>query len=200
MTAYKTKAHQYNDDEVKSVIQKTIRRGDETGAMFFALELAHESESSFWWLRNRLKLLAYEDIGLANPEAVLRVSKAVDDMTVLYESKTQDWETPLAYVILVLCRSQKSRIADHFKVYVKNCWEDESGKFNIEIPDYALDYTTSQGNQLGRLKHSRMGVDHFIRAGEKLVNETVEIEDIYKKKAHKVWRETVPSETEMTIP
>ncbi|KYK24775.1 hypothetical protein AYK25_01730 [Thermoplasmatales archaeon SM1-50] len=196
-----TNAHQYNEDEVKSVIQKTIRRGDETGALFFALELAHEDESSFWWLRNRLKLIAYEDIGLANPDVVLRVSKAIDDMTVLYESNTQDWETTLAYVILLLCRSQKSCLADHFKVYVKSCWEDQSGKFNIEIPDYALDYTTSKGNQLGRLKYSKKGVDHYIKAGEKLVNETIDIEDIYKKKAHKVWRETVSPDTEMeTIP
>jgi hypothetical protein len=37
MTLFETKKHQYNDDEVKSVIQKTIRRGDEEGSLFFAL-------------------------------------------------------------------------------------------------------------------------------------------------------------------
>jgi replication-associated recombination protein RarA len=189
MTLFRTKYHQYNDDEVKSVMQKTIRRGDEEGALFFALELAHEGAPSFGWLRNRLKIIAYEDIGLANPDVVLRVSQAVDDMELLYECNNEDWELSLAYVILLLCRSQKSRITDHFKVYVKNCWEDSSGKFHIEIPDYALDYHTTRGNNLGREKHSRKGVDHFIKVGEKLTNESNDVEDIYKKKAHRVWRE-----------
>jgi replication-associated recombination protein RarA len=200
MTLFETKKHQYNDDEVKSVIQKTIRRGDEEGSLFFALELAHESKPSFEWLRNRLKIIAYEDIGLANPDFVLRISKAVDDMVLLYESNNEEWETSLAYVILLLCRSPKSRIANHFKVYVKSCWEDDTGRFNIDIPDYALDYHTTKGNKLGRIKHSRKGIDHFIKAGEKLINETIEIEDIYKKKAHRVWREKLPSEKEIINP
>jgi replication-associated recombination protein RarA len=178
MTLFETKKHQYNDDEVKSVIQKTIRRGDEEGSLFFALELAHES----------------------NPDFVLRISKAVDDMVLLYESNNEEWETSLAYVILLLCRSPKSRIANHFKVYVKSCWEDDTGRFNIDIPDYALDYHTTKGNKLGRIKHSRKGIDHFIKAGEKLINETIEIEDIYKKKAHRVWREKLPSEKEIINP
>ena len=200
MTLFETKKHQYNDDEVKSVIQKTIRRGDEEGALFFALELAHESKPSFEWLRNRLKIIAYEDIGLAKPDVVLRVSKAIDDMDFLYENNNEEWETSLAYIILLLCRSPKSRIADHFKVYVKSCWEDESGRFDIDIPDYALDYHTTKGNKLGRKKHSWKGIDHFIKSGEKLINETIEIEDIYKKKAHRVWREKLSSEKEIINP
>ena len=200
MTSFKTTKHQYNDDEVKSVIQKAIRRGDEEGSLFFALETALEGRSSFEWLRNRLKIIAYEDIGLANPELVLQVSHAVDDMDFLYESNNEEWETSLAYIILLLCRSPKSRITDHFKVYVKSCWDDASGKFEAHIPDYALDYHTSKGNELGRTAHSRTGVDHFIKAGEKLVNESIEIKDIYKKKAHKVWREKVPHVKEIIIP
>jgi replication-associated recombination protein RarA len=200
MTLFKTKKHEYNDDEVKSVIQKTIRRGDEEGAMFFALELAHEGKPSFGWLRNRLKIIAYEDVGLANPDVVLRVSKAIDDMDFLYESNNEEWEMALAYIVLLLCQSPKSRISDHFQVYVKSCWEDDSGKLKVDIPDYALDYHTTKGNELGRIKNSEKGVDHFIKVGEKLINESIEIEDIYKKKAHKVWREKLPSVKEIIIP
>ena len=192
MVLFKTKKHQYNDDEVKSVIQKTIRRGDEEAALFFALELAHEEKSSFKWLKNHLKVIAYEEIGLANPDLVLQVSKATDDMEFLYEKNNEEWEVTLAYIILLLCRSPKSRITDHFKVYVKNCWEDESGKFNLVIPDYAFDYHTSKGNELGRTKSTQKGLDHFIKVGEKLINESIEVKDIYKKKAHKVWRENLP--------
>ena len=191
MTTYITKKHQYHDDEVKSTLQKTIRRGDEKGAYFFALELAHEDKSNFDWMRNRLKIIAYEDIGLANPNVVLQVSQAIDDMDVLYQNNNEEWETALAYSILLLCRSQKSRMTDHFKVYVKKFWEDESGKFKVDIPEYALDYHTTKGNELGRLINSKKGVDHFIKIGEKLTNESNDIEDTYKRKAHKVWRERI---------
>lgn len=186
MTLFTTKKHLYNDDEVKSAIQKTIRRGDEEGALFFALELAHEGKPSFGWLRNHLKIIAYEDIGIANPDVVLQVSKAVDDMDFLYESNNEEWEMSLAYIILLLSRSKKSRITDHFKIYVKRFWEDNSGKVKVEIPNYALDYHTTRGNELGRTKHTKKGIDHFIKEGEKLTNG---IEDIYKEKAHRVWRE-----------
>jgi len=188
MTLFKTKKHQYNDDEVKSTIQKDIRRGEEESAMFFALELAHESKSSFSWLRNRLKIIAYEDIGLANPDVVLEVSKAVDDMDFLYQNNNEEWEMSLAYIILLLCRSKKSRITDHFKVYVKRLWEDDSGRVKVDIPDYALDWHTTKGSELGRVKHTTKGADHFIEEGEKLINESTEMEDIYKEKAHKIWR------------
>ena len=62
MTKFQTKKHGYADDEVKSAIQKEIRRGNEENAMYWALEIATESKSSFGWLRNRLKIILYEDI------------------------------------------------------------------------------------------------------------------------------------------
>ncbi len=199
MTTFITKKHHYNDDEVKSTLQKTIRRGDEKGAYFFALELAHEDKSNFDWVSNRLKIIAYEDIGLANPNGVLQASKAVDDMEILYQNNNEKWETILSYIILLLCRSQKSRITDHFKVYVKKYWDDDTGKLKVDIPDYALDYHTTKGNELGRVKNSRKGVDHFIKAGEKLSNESNEIEDTYKRKAHRVWREKVQGKNDMSV-
>ncbi len=200
MIVLKTTKHRYNDDEIKSVIQKTVRRADEEAALFFAFEMAHEGKSSFEVLRNHLKSIAFQDIGLANPERVLQVSQAVDDMNLLYDSNNEEWETSLAYIILLLCRSPKSRIADHFKVYIKSCWDDESGKFQVQIPDYALDYHTIRGNELGRTTYSENGVDHFIKAGEKLENESNEVKDIYKKKAHKVWREKIPRVREIVVP
>lgn len=185
---FQTKKRQYNDDEVKSAIQKLIRRGDEEGALFFAMELANEGKSSFGWLRNRLKIIAYEDIGLADPDVVLQVSKAVDDMAFLYQKNNEEWDMALAYIIMLLCRSKKSRMADHFKNYVKFLWENDSGKLKVEIPDYALDKHTERGNELGRTKHTLKGVDHFIEEGAKLINETTEFEDIYREKAYKIWR------------
>ena len=190
MSKFKTKYHGYNDDEVKSALQKDIRRGLEDKALYWAFELAYEGKSSFGWLRNRLKIIAYEDIGLANPDLVKYVSQAVNDMDFYYQNDNKEWEMALAYIILLLCRSPKSRLVDHYKVTMKKIWElKKRWKETDEIPDYALDYHTSGGNKLGRHKYDKNGVEHFINEGEKLVNE-VKLEDseFWKKQAHKFWR------------
>ena len=62
----------YPIDEVVSALQKSIRRGMEFEAGFWALELI---DSGYWrYLMDRLQTIAAEDIGLANPNAVLMVS------------------------------------------------------------------------------------------------------------------------------
>jgi replication-associated recombination protein RarA len=188
MTKFQTK-HKFNDDEVKSALQKEIRRGNEDNAMYWALELAMEGKSSFGWLRNRLKIIAYEDIGLANPEGVLQISKAIDDMDYLYNnSSTDEWKIVLSYIILLMCRSTKSRITDHFKTQMEFYWNKISPeKLEMKIPDYALDIHTTKGNEMGRRKGTFKGVDHFIKHGEYIKNENPDIVDKYKDEAHKVW-------------
>lgn len=158
--------------------------------MYFAFELAEEGKSSFGWLRNRLKVISYEDIGLANPDVVLQVSKALDDMDYLYQKNNDEWRMVLAYVILLMCRSKKSRLADYFKVEMKYVWDKPKGTLpQMDIQDYHLDYHTTQGNKMGRNKGTSKGVEHFIKEGEKLENEK-ELEDSeeYKKRVHKIWR------------
>jgi replication-associated recombination protein RarA len=189
MTKFKTKHHGFNDDEVKSALQKEIRRGIEDNAMYWALELAMEGKSSFSWLRNRLKIIVYEDIGLADPDVVLQISKAVDDMDYLYNnSSTDEWMMILSHIILLMCRSMKSRITDHFKVKMEFYWKHiPLEQLGMKIPDYALDMHTTKGNEMGRHKNSFKGVHHFIQHGEYLENESPDIVDKYKEEAHKVW-------------
>ena len=180
-----TMKHKYKGDEVLSALQKDIRRGNEMDAMHWALEFGYGTKAHFGLLRNRLKIIAYEDIGIANPDVVLQVSKAVDDMDYLYQNNNEDWEMVLAHIILLLCRSEKSRIDDYFKVVMKDRWD----KNKWEIPDYALDYHTVRGSKKGRRKHTKKGIEHFINEGEKLENvKKVNLDDIYKKEAHKVWK------------
>jgi len=185
MTHYRTKKHNYADDEVISAIQKHIRRGNEKESYYFALELTEESKQGFSLLVSRLKVILYEDIGLADPELVLQVSKAIDDMTDMYNNDKGDYQMVLAHIILLMCRSEKSRITDHFKEAIKALWKD--GKA-LEIPDFALDMHTTRGNkELGRRKHTKEGLDHFIEHGELLTNVS-HIKDDYKELAHKIWR------------
>jgi replication-associated recombination protein RarA len=182
---YQTKKHQYNDDEVVSALQKSIRRGIEEDAYYFALEICDggEHKVGFSRLYNRLKTIIYEDIGLGHPEVVLQGSKAIDDMKEIYDNNKDGWRIILGYIILLLCRSCKSRIADNFNICMEKVWDNEK----IEMPDYALDYHTGRGNKiLGRTKYSKKGIEHFITEGEKLRNESVELKDNYREIAHQI--------------
>lgn len=186
MAHFQTKHHQYNDDELISALQKCIRRGMEEEALYFALELGNEGKTGFWVLISRLQVIAYEDIGLGDPTVVSHVSEAIEDMKTMYEKNRGDWEMVLSYIILLLSRAKKSRITDHIKILMKNKWNQKEKLF--DIPDFALDMHTSQGNLLGRTKGSNQGINHFINEGEKLENENKTIKDIYKKPVHDLWR------------
>jgi replication-associated recombination protein RarA len=183
MTNYQT-VNGYNDDEVISALQKDLRRDNEAEAMYWALELAESGKSPFGVLVSRLKVIAYEDIGLGDPDVVLQVSNAIDDMDVMYKEKRGDWRMVLSFIILSLSRASKSRITDHFMGTLMG--ERKKGVKYL-IPDYALDMHTTKGNEMGRRKGSFKGVEHFIKHGEYLKNENPEIDDIYKSEAHKVW-------------
>ena len=187
MAHFRTKHHSYNDDELISALQKCIRRGMHEEAMYFALELGNEGKSGFGVLHSRLLITSYEDIGLAAPSIVLSVSQALHDMKNMYENKRGDWEMVLSHIILLLCKTQKSRITDHFKIVMKHKWNNEEKMYSI--PDFALDMHTSQGNLLGRSKGSLQGIKHFITEGEKLKNENPDIDDKYKELVQKQWKE-----------
>jgi len=178
----------YSTFDVISALQKEIRRGNEKESMFWALELAYSDKSTFTVLINRLKIISYENIGLADTGLVCQISQGIDDIVYIRNNSTTDeWDIILADVILMLCRAKKSRIADHFKVYMKgDYWKNQK----LTIPDYTFDYHTRQGKRMGRKKTTLEGFNHFIKDGEKLMNEDSTL-DIYKDDAHKVWRRRV---------
>jgi replication-associated recombination protein RarA len=62
-----TTKHGYRADEVISAFQKSIRRGEEEDAVFFAYEMLATSDElaeKFW---QRARVISVEDIGLADP-------------------------------------------------------------------------------------------------------------------------------------
>ena len=61
-------ARGYDPWEVTSALQKCVRRGDEQQATYWAAELETFNDLMLW---NRLKVIASEDIGPANPTATL---------------------------------------------------------------------------------------------------------------------------------
>ncbi len=61
----------YPIGEATSALIKCLRRGDEELAMFFGLEIEETFPNHFW---KRLAIFCMEDIGLADPDAIVRVT------------------------------------------------------------------------------------------------------------------------------
>jgi len=62
----------YPFDEAVSALQKSIRRGLEEEAMFWAAELETRYHDYLW---KRLQVISVEDIGIADPQVVLYVAE-----------------------------------------------------------------------------------------------------------------------------
>lgn len=156
-----TTKHGYDHYELLSALQKCIRRGMDYEAVHFAVELEEFNPTMLW---NRLKIIASEDIGPANPVMPLLIDylqkQYLTEKSKLAEST---YKLYLINAVVCLCRSQKSRITDDLLniVYTER---ERDGKF-LPIPDFALDKHTARGKAMGK------GVDDFFSEGNKIANE-----------------------------
>ena len=91
-----------------SGLQKSIRGSDPNGAMYYFAKLieANDIES----LERRLITIAYEDIGLANPNAAMRTVMACQAAKIIGFPEAR---IPFAQVIIDLCLSPKSKSSEH---------------------------------------------------------------------------------------
>jgi len=153
--------HGYDHYELLSALQKSIRRGMEYEAVHFAVELEEFNPTMLW---NRLRVIACEDVGPANPMMSILVDVLQKNYT-SEKSKLGENSSRLFLVdaVVCLCFSQKSRIADDLQTVVYMEREAE-GKF-LAIPEFALDKHTARGKALGK------GIDDFFNEGNKLENE-----------------------------
>ena len=146
--------------EVSSAFQKCIRRGLEDEAMQFAVELHDGNFGEYLW--KRMRVIASEDVGLAEPMACVIVRALYENWKEQHkEDKTTGKTTHRLYVaqaVLYLSRVPKSRLVDHF-----NIWHFRSNEMPT-IPDFAYDKHTRKGKREGR------GLDHFFEEGAKLEN------------------------------
>lgn len=156
----KTMNH-YDFFECSSAMQKSIRRGLEDEAMFWAVELFESNFVEYVW--KRLKIISSEDIGLANGSISSEI-QALYEMHKEQSKKKDDRNKPerlfLTHAVLLLCRSSKSRIIDWALIHFWNCHNARLRP----IPDYALDRHNEKGRRLGR------GWGHFFDEGTKLGN------------------------------
>ncbi len=165
--------------EVVSALQKDIRRGNEQGAMYWALEFLPKFEAYLW---RRLLIISQEDIGLASPATVQFVTTQCQAwFTMRRLGGHGECRLVLANTILSMCRSPKSRLADHFQCVVN--YEHHNARRNGKrpIPDYALDKHTLRGKRKGR------GWEHFLLVGAELSPEDIDLADPYQSTAWDLW-------------
>jgi len=155
--------------EVKSALQKSVRRCLEEDALFWMAELAKWNPESLW---TTLKVIASEDIGLASPSAALAVRALYENWREIppAERDAGDGRIFITHAVLILVRANTSRITDDTCILAFG-----GGLVKREIPDYALDEHTKRGRAMGR------GQKHFFEDGAKLEN--CNLPDVYEARA-----------------
>jgi replication-associated recombination protein RarA len=156
--------------EVASALQKSIRRGLEREALYWAAELDQAGFGNYVF--KRLQVIASEDVGLADSNVAVQVRALYETWRDLRTTAAAGQKWPrvfLVHAVLILVRAPKSRIVDHAGMAVYD------GQLWIEMPDFALDKHTKRGRQLGR------GELHFFDSSTRLANRT--LDDPYEQEA-----------------
>jgi replication-associated recombination protein RarA len=147
--------------EVSSAFQKSIRRGLEEDAMYWAIELFNSGYVEYCW--KRLRIMASEDVGLAQPGIVAEI-QALYQHHKLQATKKEDKNQPerlfLTHAVLLLSRAPKSRLVDHVLIAQWRLHDH----VHLPIPDFALDKHNEAGRRQGR------GWKHFFEEGTLLAN------------------------------
>ncbi len=173
----------YDLFEASSSLQKSIRRGLEKEALYWAWELELSNYGKYLW--KRLLIISIEDIGPASTTATARVQSYSQVYNELKKQKSRETCLPITAAIIHLCRCDKSRLFDWAK-----CWMVEThDQQNLSIPDYALDKHTRRGKQMGKT------IEDFFETGCKLTRHApANNEEEYMKAARKFYCELSPEE------
>jgi MgsA AAA+ ATPase C terminal len=134
--------------ECSSAMQKCIRRGMPDEAMYFAVELDLSGYGEYCW--RRLRTIASEDIGMANPTLPSVLSALYESWAEFAGREQKTDRIFLGHAVLLLATSPKSRAIDNFQIVHYSTHEVVQ-----EVPDFAFDMHTQRGRQMGR------GLEHF---------------------------------------
>lgn len=137
-------------DEAASALQKCIRRGMLLDSLYWAQELESKFHNFLW---KRLVIISHEDVGMANPNAVLFVETCRQQFYMMRSEHHKAFSLPVINAVQYLVESPKTRMADH--LYSLMYQSD----FKVDVPDFALDKHTRRGRHMGR------GMDHFYMEG-----------------------------------
>lgn len=168
-------------DEVRSAIQKALRRGQEEEAAYWAMEMI---EGKFWrYLLKTLQCVAVEDIGLADPLTIVITTAVKEAIEFKMQKKGLVPTEMIGFLILYLARAPKNREGDDFIEYIN---AKRKARWKLEVPEVALDRHCERGRK--RLKEAGInGNEEFYHRGSKLKNEAVIEGNKYRKKILEVY-------------
>ncbi|MDK2979763.1 MAG: hypothetical protein PWQ55_110 [Chloroflexota bacterium] len=134
-------------DHVISALQKEIRRGHTENAALLAYEMILTSPAMEEYLWYRLKVISVEDVGFGDPMAPVLV-QSLYEMTSACDHSVGERKLYAVHAVRYLCACQKDRSSDEMVNWIIHSMED--GSAMPEIPDYALDMHTAEGQKKGR--------------------------------------------------
>lgn len=136
----------YEFDEVASSFQKSLRRGLEYDAAFWAFILHESGYYRYVW--KRLAVVAAEDIGNGTPEASQLVHALQQNYQACITSVNRGKNDSLVFIyqaVMFLCRAKKSREADSLANLIRTRYEQGE---RLEVKDFALDMHTKRGREI----------------------------------------------------
>jgi replication-associated recombination protein RarA len=164
-----TSVHGHPIDELRSVLQKSIRRGLLEEAMLAGYEIyasGAEAEEMLW---RRLEIIATEDVGFGLVEA-----PAIVDALYCQQQRmaaTEDRWMYAAHAIRLLATAKKDRTTMEIAVWAKEVLA--RGERTIEIEDYHVDMHTRRGVAMGR------GTEQWWQEGARLDNQIEGLDSKY---------------------
>lgn len=177
-TCLKQKALVHDNDgdahyNVISAFQKSIRGSDVDAALLYAAQLIEAGDLPV--LIRRLLVTAYEDVGLANPEAVSRTTQAV---TAAEKIGLPEARIPLATAIIDLALSPKSNSSiQSIDNALKIVRQGKSG----QVPEHLRDAHYSGAKKLGHgigYQNPHQNAKHWVR--QDYLPETLRNEHFYE--------------------
>ncbi|WP_290032759.1 replication-associated recombination protein A [Ligilactobacillus cholophilus] len=142
---HKSLVHDKNGDahyDVVSAFQKSIRGSDTDAALHYLGRMCDADDLPS--ITRRLLVIAYEDIGLANPQAAARTVQAVEAAEKVGFPEAR---IPLSVAVIDLCLSPKSNSA--LKAIDKAMEDIHKGNYG-EVPDWLRDPHYEGAKKLGR--------------------------------------------------
>jgi replication-associated recombination protein RarA len=154
----------YAADEIRSVLQKSIRRGLVEEAILAAYEYystGPEMEEHLW---RRLEIIATEDVGygLLNAPVIL---EALNAQRLRLPPGPDRWVYS-AHAVRLLATARKDRTSMELAAWAEAV--TSRGERKVVVHDYQVDYHTRRGTRMGR------GRDHWWHSGGSLLLNQVE--------------------------
>jgi replication-associated recombination protein RarA len=154
--------HGVPGDELRSALQKSIRRGLLENALLVGYELFETGPEAERLLWERLQIISVEDVGFGRPDAPILID-ALHRMHEQFAWPGGERFLFAAHAIRVLVTSPKDRTTDELINWVSHLVNDEGVR--PDIKDVFLDVHTRRGQLMGR------GLKHFFAEGALVENE-----------------------------